>query len=52
MDGSFSKIRYLLSLVEGMEILNLDRKDECCGFGGTYSVTEPEVSVKMGNDRL
>lgn len=52
MDGSFSKIRYLLSLVKGMEILELDRKDECCGFGGTYSVTEPEVSVKMGMDRM
>ena len=24
----------------------------CCGFGGTFSVDEPEVSVAMGEDRV
>jgi L-lactate dehydrogenase complex protein LldE len=28
------------------------RRDECCGFGGSFSVTEPEVSARMGRDRL
>jgi L-lactate dehydrogenase complex protein LldE len=24
----------------------------CCGFGGTFSVTEPELSCAMGRDRV
>jgi L-lactate dehydrogenase complex protein LldE len=39
-------------MVEGLEIVELDRKDECCGFGGTFCVTEEAVSVKMGKDRI
>ena len=35
-----------------MEFVTLDRKDECCGFGGTFCVTEEAVSVKMGKDRV
>ena len=30
----------------------LARKDECCGFGGTFAVTEEAISVKMGRDRI
>jgi L-lactate dehydrogenase complex protein LldE len=41
-----------LEKAAGIEIINLDREDECCGFGGTFSVFEPEVSVKMGKDRI
>jgi L-lactate dehydrogenase complex protein LldE len=48
----FSKPVQLLSTVEGLELINLDRKDECCGFGGTFCVTEEAVSVKMGKDRI
>ncbi len=48
----FSKARYLLSLVKGIEIVELERADECCGFGGTFSVNEPEISIKMGRDRI
>ncbi len=49
---AFSKIRFLLSLVEGIEIVEADRRDECCGFGGTYAVHEHALSVKMGQDRI
>jgi len=38
--------------VEGLELCELDRPDECCGFGGTFAVTEAAVSVKMGQDRI
>lgn len=48
----FSKIRTLLNMVKGVELVNLDRPDECCGFGGTFSVKEPAISVKMGEDRI
>ena len=48
----FSYYRYLLSLVDGVEMVELDRVDECCGFGGTFSVNQPELSTKMGKDRI
>lgn len=47
-----SKVRSLLETAKGIEIMNLDRADECCGFGGTFSIFEPDVSVKMGKDRI
>ncbi|CAM3848246.1 (Fe-S)-binding protein [Aquirufa aurantiipilula] len=48
----FSKLTYLLDLVEGCEWKYPERQDECCGFGGTFCVTEEAVSVKMGQDRI
>jgi len=48
----FSKPRHLLNMVQGIEIIDLDRQDECCGFGGTFCVAEEAVSVKMGKDRV
>lgn len=48
----FSKVQQLLELVDGLELVPLDRADECCGFGGTFAVTEEALSVKMGRDRL
>lgn len=48
----FSKPEKLLNMVEGLEIVELSRVDECCGFGGTFCVAEEAVSVKMGKDRV
>ena len=48
----YSKVHRLLKNAKGIEIINLDRKDECCGFGGTFSIFQPDISVKMGKDRL
>jgi L-lactate dehydrogenase complex protein LldE len=47
----YSKIKTVLSLVEGIEIVEASR-DECCGFGGTFSIQEPEISARMGRDRI
>ena len=49
---SFSKPLQLLNMVKGLELAQLNRNDECCGFGGTFCVTEEAVSVKMGKDRV
>ena len=49
---SYSKIKDLLSLVEGITIYEPDHVDECCGFGGMFSVEEPDVSVRMGTDKI
>ena len=48
----FSKPEQLLNMVEGLQLARLDRKDECCGFGGTFCVFEESVSAKMGKDRV
>lgn len=48
----FSKPLQLLKLVEGLELVDLDRPDECCGFGGTFCVTEEAVSSAMGLSRV
>ena len=48
----FSKPRALLSRVEGLELVETERADECCGFGGTFSVSEAAVSARMGQDKV
>ena len=48
----FSKVRTLLKRLDGIELIELSRPDECCGFGGTFAVNEEAVSCMMGNDRI
>jgi len=48
----YSKQRQLLEMVNGLELIELERTDECCGFGGTFCVSEEAVSAKMGQDRV
>jgi L-lactate dehydrogenase complex protein LldE len=36
----------------GAEVVPLVRPDLCCGFGGTFSVRHPDVSVAMADDKL
>jgi L-lactate dehydrogenase complex protein LldE len=48
----FDKVRSLLSGLDGIELVALERGDECCGFGGTFAVTEEAVSCMMGKDRI
>ncbi len=52
VDQPFSKPMQLLKQVQGLEIIELTRPDECCGFGGTFCVAEEAVSAKMGKDRV
>jgi len=48
----YSKTRALLEGIEGLKLAELSRADECCGFGGTFSVSEEAVSCAMGRDRV
>ena len=49
---AFSKPRRLLEMMAEIELVDLNRGDECCGFGGTFAVAEEAISVKMGRDRI
>lgn len=48
MEPRFNKIKDLLMLMEGIEVVEPEREDECCGFGGMFSVEEVAVSKQMG----
>ena len=41
----------LLRGVHGMDLLELEAAEQCCGFGGTFSLKNPDVSRSMANDK-
>ena len=49
---SYNKARQLLESLDGITMSELERSDECCGFGGTFAVGEEAVSCMMGDDRI
>jgi L-lactate dehydrogenase complex protein LldE len=42
----------LLGKVRGIDLVDLPRHDECCGFGGTFSIKNPDVSAAMLADKM
>src|SRR5207244_6884548 len=36
----------------GAELVSFSRPDLCCGFGGTFAVRQPEVSLAMADEKL
>ncbi len=44
--------RKLIRAVRGAELVEMRDYQLCCGFGGTFSVKFPEVSVAMGEDKV
>ena len=46
------KPRKVLESVRGLKLTDLVDADQCCGFGGTFSVKNAEVSAAMLSDKL
>ena len=42
----------LLRSLSNVELVELEREEECCGFGGTFSVKEPEISHAMISEKI
>lgn len=42
----------LLRNVEGAEVMPLRHADQCCGFGGSFSVRYPDISTAMVDDKV
>ncbi len=42
----------LLSSIEGIELLPFGEQEQCCGFGGAFSVSFPNISKKMGELKI
>jgi len=44
--------RNILKRIDGLKLIELPQNEVCCGFGGTFSVKFPEISVAMGDEKL
>lgn len=44
--------RTLIRNVRGAEFVEMDHADACCGFGGTFSVKYPEISVAILDQKI
>jgi len=42
----------LLRNVREIDLVELPRNDQCCGFGGTFSIKNPDVSAAMLADKM
>ncbi len=49
--GIVEEPRSLLAQLANVELAPLSREWECCGFGGTFSIREPEISAAMVEDK-
>jgi L-lactate dehydrogenase complex protein LldE len=49
--GLLAEPERLLRKVRGLELVALERADECCGFGGSFSVRYPDISGAMVSDK-
>lgn len=43
--------KILLHNVKGIEFVELPSGEDCCGFGGTFSVKKPEISAEMVKEK-
>ena len=50
--GVSSQPRDLIKSVSGVEFVEMDRADACCGFGGTFSVKYPEISTAIAEEKI
>jgi len=50
--GIRTEPRRLLRRVKGAELVELPNAETCCGFGGTFSVKYPEISVAMLDEKV
>ena len=44
--------RRLLEAVRGIELVDMQEAEECCGFGGTFAVKNADTSIAMLTDKL
>jgi L-lactate dehydrogenase complex protein LldE len=49
--GIAEEPKRLLGQCHNVELVPLQREAECCGFGGTFSVRQPEISAAMVDDK-
>jgi L-lactate dehydrogenase complex protein LldE len=50
--GIFEEPRELLRNVDGLDLVEWENEELCCGFGGTFAVKMPDISVAMADEKL
>ncbi len=50
--GLKDEARTLLRQVDGLELIEMDECDTCCGFGGTFAVKNNEISSSMTEQKV
>ena len=50
--GLRTEAKTLLNAVDGLEFIPLNEEETCCGFGGAFTVTFPEVSRSMMENKV
>ena len=50
--GALNQPRALLNSLPGLQLVEMEQSEVCCGFGGTFSVKYPEISGAMLADKL
>ena len=49
--GVQTQVRELLQRVRGLELVEMAKAEECCGFGGTFAVKFGAISAAMGDSK-
>jgi glycolate oxidase iron-sulfur subunit len=44
--------RQLLKLIPGLDLVGLEESEICCGAAGTYNLTQPEMSERLGRRKM
>jgi glycolate oxidase iron-sulfur subunit len=47
-----SQPRALLAMIPGVEVVPLEESEICCGAAGTYNLTQPEMSERLGKRKM
>jgi glycolate oxidase iron-sulfur subunit len=47
-----SQPRALLAMIPGLELVPLEETEICCGAAGTYNLTQPEMSERLGRRKM
>ena len=47
-----SQPRQLLAMIPGVELVPLEESEICCGAAGTYNLTQPEMSERLGKRKM
>jgi L-lactate dehydrogenase complex protein LldE len=46
------EVEQLIRHVQGATLMSLRHEEQCCGFGGSFSVRYPHISTAMVNDKV
>jgi L-lactate dehydrogenase complex protein LldE len=50
--GVLEEPRELLRNVQGLELVDWENEELCCGFGGTFAVKMPDISTAMADEKI